>query len=81
MDSAPQETRLNAALQLKQRKAELPAWNAVIGLRPRIVHDYMNIDMATVMAFVTGRREPFIIQFLLSPIRLRREDHHEPAQT
>ena len=38
-------------------QVELPAWNAIIGLRNRIVHDYMNIDMEQ----VTPRR------FWLSP--------------
>lgn len=32
--------------------ATLPAWNTIIGLRNRIVHDYMNIDMNQVTQFV-----------------------------
>lgn len=45
--------------------AELPAWNAIIGLRNRIVHDYMNIDMDQVMALVAADKDQFIVQFLV----------------
>jgi uncharacterized protein YutE (UPF0331/DUF86 family) len=38
--------------------AALPNWNAVIGLRNRIVHDYMNIDMAKVMQLVVAGNDP-----------------------
>jgi uncharacterized protein YutE (UPF0331/DUF86 family) len=43
----------------------LPAWDAVIGLRNRIVHDYMNIDMIKVLALVEAGGEKFITEFLL----------------
>ena len=46
----------------------LPAWNAVIGLRNRIVHDYMNIDMGKVMEWVMSDSEKFIMEFLLKTI-------------
>lgn len=45
--------------------ADLPAWNAVIGLRNRIVHDYMNIDMDQVIALVAADKELFVTKFLL----------------
>jgi uncharacterized protein YutE (UPF0331/DUF86 family) len=45
---------------------ELPAWNAVIGLRNRIVHDYMNIDMARVLELVQLGRHEFVVIFLLA---------------
>ena len=45
---------------------ELPAWNAVIGLRNRIVHDYMNIDMARVLELVQFGRHEFVTAFLLA---------------
>jgi uncharacterized protein YutE (UPF0331/DUF86 family) len=45
--------------------ADLHSWNAVIGLRNRIVHDYMNIDMDQVLALVAAGKEQFIVQFLL----------------
>lgn len=44
----------------------LPAWNAVIGLRKRIVHDYMNIDMPRVMELVQLGRHEFVTAFLLA---------------
>ena len=42
----------------------LPEWNAVIGLRNRIVHDYMNIDMGQVLSLVTANKPQFIVDFL-----------------
>ncbi len=50
--------------------AELPAWNAAIGLRNRIVHDYMNIDMALVMDLVKVEQYRFVTDFLLQPVKL-----------
>lgn len=47
--------------------ADVPAWHAVVGLRNRIVHDYMNIDMTQVRAWVQDSRDRFVIRFLLEP--------------
>lgn len=47
------------------RQESLPDWNAVIGLRNRIVHDYMNIEFDQVIALISEGREQFIIDFLL----------------
>lgn len=47
---------------------QLPAWNAIIGLRNRIVHDYMNIDMQRVQDLVALGRYEFVAAFLLKPI-------------
>ncbi len=44
---------------------DLPAWNALIGLRNRIVHDYMNIDIDQVLAMIREGGEQFVIDFLL----------------
>jgi len=46
----------------------LTAWNAAIGLRNRIVHDYMNIDMLRVLELVKNEQYRFITDFLLEPI-------------
>lgn len=46
----------------------LERWNALIGLRNRIVHDYMNIDMQLVSELITGDRHRFIAAFLCKPI-------------
>jgi uncharacterized protein YutE (UPF0331/DUF86 family) len=43
---------------------DLAAWNAIIGLRNRIVHDYMNIDMNQVMTLVATDKDQFIVDFL-----------------
>ena len=48
------------------REDALPAWNAVIGLPNRIVHDYMNIDMARVLELVQLGRHEFVTAFLLA---------------
>ncbi|MBI3525575.1 MAG: DUF86 domain-containing protein [Betaproteobacteria bacterium] len=48
------------------REDELPAWNAVIGLRNRIVHDYMDIDLARVLDLVQLARHEFVTAFLLA---------------
>jgi uncharacterized protein YutE (UPF0331/DUF86 family) len=45
---------------------QLIAWNAVVGLRNRIVHDYMNIDMTKVLDMVSQGRYEFVAEFLLA---------------
>lgn len=47
---------------------ELPAWNAAIGLRNRIVHDYMNIDMQRVLELVREKQYRFVTDFLMAPL-------------
>lgn len=47
---------------------ELQQWNSAIGLRNRIVHDYMNIDMRLVYELITNDRLQFIAAFLRKPI-------------
>ncbi|MBS3910296.1 MAG: DUF86 domain-containing protein [Hydrogenophaga sp.] len=50
--------------------ADVPAWHAVVGLRNRIVHDYMNIDMVQVRAWVQDGKDHFVIRFLLEPFSI-----------
>lgn len=50
-------------------QADLTTWNATIGLRNRIVHDYMNIDMDQVMTLLASDKDQFVVDFLISPIR------------
>lgn len=45
-------------------RQDLGAWNAAVGLRNRIVHDYMNIDMAQVTALIMADQHRFIVDFL-----------------
>jgi uncharacterized protein YutE (UPF0331/DUF86 family) len=51
-------------------QADLPLWNAVVGLRNRIVHDYMNIDMDQVMVLVSNHQDAFVREFLLKEFKL-----------
>lgn len=43
-------------------------WTAAIGLRNRIVHDYLNVDMSVIETLVKERRYELQVAFLLSPI-------------
>lgn len=45
--------------------AEAATWARVVGLRNRIVHDYMNINMPQVLSFLMTDQEQFIVDFLL----------------
>ncbi len=47
---------------------ELSRWNAVIGIRNRIVHDYMNVDLKVVFSIIQSGQYGFITDFLLRPI-------------
>lgn len=47
---------------------DLPSWNAAIGLRNRIVHEYMNLDIELVLKLVQENQLKFIIEFLLQAI-------------
>ena len=49
--------------------ADLPQWNAAVGLRNRIVHDYMNIDMEQVLALVANKQDAFVREFLLKEFK------------
>ena len=50
------------------KSSDLSVWNAAIGLRNRIVHDYMNTDMTRVLELVKKEQYRFITEFLLAPI-------------
>ena len=47
---------------------ELEQWNAIIGLRNRIVHDYMNLDMRRVLQVVESGGYTFVVDFLLASL-------------
>lgn len=49
--------------------ADLELWNSVIGLRNRIVHEYMNIDIKLVLSMVSQKKYLFITEFLCKPIQ------------
>ncbi len=50
-------------------QGDLPAWNAVIGLRNRLVHEYMNVDMQQVNALLIADKVEFVVRFLLEEFR------------
>lgn len=51
--------------RLRQWSSEtITEWNSVIGLRNRIVHEYMNLDLQIVMRLIERRRYQFILDFL-----------------
>jgi uncharacterized protein YutE (UPF0331/DUF86 family) len=52
----------------KINDAQLQQWNAAIGLRNRIVHEYMNVDMTVVLALIEQQGYQFIVDFLRQPI-------------
>ena len=45
---------------------ELEQWNAIIGLRNRIVHDYVNLDMRRVLQIVESGGYEFVVDLLLA---------------
>lgn len=49
-------------------REQISDWNRAIGLRNRIVHDYMNIRMDVILDLVRNEQYGFIVDFLLKPI-------------
>ena len=49
-------------------REQLNNWNRAVGLRNRIVHDYMNIQMGLVLELVSKGDYEFVVDFLLQPI-------------
>ncbi len=49
-------------------REQISDWNRAIGLRNRIVHDYMNIRMDVILDLVRSEQYSFIADFLLKPI-------------
>ncbi len=47
---------------------DLPQWNAIVGLRNRIVHDYMTVDTAQIADIIRSGRYQFVLDFLRRPI-------------
>ena len=43
-------------------------WTAAIGLRNRIVHDYLNVDLSQINVLIKERKYELQLQFLLQPI-------------
>jgi uncharacterized protein YutE (UPF0331/DUF86 family) len=43
-------------------------WIAIIGLRNKLVHDYMNVDVTSVRQLVIEERYRTVIEFLMAPL-------------
>ncbi len=48
----------------KIQQFDLEQWNSVIGLRNRIVHNYMNIDIKLIIKFIQQKDYLFMTEFL-----------------
>lgn len=58
---------LHAMVRIKQLPADSFAqWAAIIGLRNRIVHEYMNLDIDKVLELVNEREFQVVVDFLLT---------------
>lgn len=64
--------RLARAGHLKNE--ELPQWNDIVGIRNRIVHDYMNIDMNIILDLVRKGKYHFVAEFLMRPMKMAKSD-------
>ncbi len=62
-----------ASLHAKKQitDTQLQQWNAAVGLRNRIVHEYMNVDMTVVFALIEQQDYQFIVDFLRQPISIQ----------
>jgi len=49
-------------------REQLNDWNRAVGLRNRIVHEYMNIQMEQVLGLVSKGDYQFVVDFLMQPI-------------
>ena len=47
---------------------KLPEWHGIIGLRNRIVDNYMNVDMDKILTLVSQGRYTLLLNFLMAPL-------------
>lgn len=47
-------------------KSDVPHWNAIIGMRNRIVHDYLNLDIELILNLVRRDEHEFIHDFVVA---------------
>ena len=61
---------------------DLTAWQRAIGLRNRIVHDYLNLNDAVIYQLIQADAHRFMIDFLNRPIETNHQDGEEshPSQ-
>ncbi len=59
---------MQAMVRIRQLPADsFPQWAAIIGLRNRLVHEYMNLDINRVLELVDSREHAMVVDFLLTP--------------
>jgi uncharacterized protein YutE (UPF0331/DUF86 family) len=73
----PIPTSAYDTMQSLVRIGQMPAnsaheWAAIIGLRNRIVHEYMNLDIGKVMEVVSRQYYQFVVEFLLAPVVVKK---------
>ena len=56
------------------KNEELARWNDIVGIRNRIVHDYMNIDMNIILGLVSKGEYHFVAEFLMRPMKTAKRD-------
>jgi uncharacterized protein YutE (UPF0331/DUF86 family) len=59
----------------KSSTEEVQRWYSAIGIRNRIVHDYMNLNMELILNLVTTEGYQFIVEFLKAPIEIKATNH------
>lgn len=64
-----------------QELQELQQWNSAVGLRNRIIHDYMNIDIQLIYELITNDRLQFNADFLHKPIQITSTVGIQPTLT
>ena len=47
---------------------ELPQWYGIVGLRNRIVREYINVDMNKILILVNQGHYTFLLDFLRAPL-------------
>jgi uncharacterized protein with HEPN domain len=50
-------------------------WNNAIGMRNRIVHEYMNLNMELILHWVKPERYLFIVDFLKKKMDVKANHH------
>ncbi len=55
----------------KYSAEEVQRWNSAIGIRNRIVHNCMNLNMELILNLVTTESYQFIVEFLQAPIQIK----------
>lgn len=54
---------------------EYSQWSSAIGIRNRIVHEYMNLNMEIILNLVKAERYSFIVSFLEKKMDARVDNH------